>query len=127
MSLVCKSEQEAQNETTIPSFSVTSVMGYTIPGYINGVPGNLLVSTGAVAMLLAKMVWDKAKTSGAQLEILVKMKLIGVQEIPLQLHGRAQVSIKLGDEVFVTRVIVADCLTTNVILGTFFLRAPVHD
>ena len=70
---------------------------------------------------------DKAKTSGAQLEILVKMKLIGVQEIPLQLHGRAQVSIKLGDEVFVTRVIVADCLTTNVILGPLFLRAPVHN
>ena len=122
MSLACEGEQEAQHETTIPSFSVTSGMDYTLPGYINGVPGNLLVDTGAAATLLAKTVWDKAKTSGAQLETPAKMKLIGVQGIPLQLHGRAQVSIKLGDEVFVTRVIVADCLTTDVILGRDFLR-----
>ena len=83
MSLACEGEQEAQHETTIPSFSVTSGMDYTLPGYINGVPGNLLVDTGAAATLLAKTVWDKAKTSGAQLETPAKLKLIGVQGEPL--------------------------------------------
>ena len=121
MSLACEGDQEAQREATIPSFSVTSGMDYTLTGFVNGVPGNLLVDTGAAATL-AKTVWDKAKVRGARLETPVRTRLIGVQGIPLQLHGLAQVSIKIGDEMFVTKVIVADSLTTDVILGRDFLR-----
>ena len=122
MSLACEGDQEAQREATIPSFSVTSGMDYTLTGFVNGVPGNLLVDTGAAATLLAKTVWDKAKVRGPRLETPVRTRLIGVQGIPLQLHGLAQVSIKIGDEMFVTKVIVADSLTTDVILGRDFLR-----
>ena len=65
MSLACEGVQEAQREATIPSFSVIFGMDYTLTGFVNVVPGNLLVDTGAAATLLAKTVWDKAKVRGA--------------------------------------------------------------
>ena len=50
-------------------------------------------------------------------------KLVGVQGIPIQLHGCTQVQLQLKEELLV-RVIVADTLTTgvDVILGSDFLR-----
>jgi len=53
----------------------------------------------------------------------LEKKLVGVQGTPLQLHGTAQVCLKLGNEVFPARVMVADSLTIDVILGRDFLKS----
>ena len=85
---------------------------------------NILVDTGAAATVLAKEVWDKAKTSEAQLASPEqKTRLVGVQGSPLQLCGAAEVCLELGGETFPTKVIVANSLTTDVILGRDFLKA----
>ena len=53
----------------------------------------------------------------------VEKKLVGVQGIPLQLHGTTTVQVKLQNEVFSMKVIVADQIATHLILGRGLLRA----
>ena len=61
-------------------------------------------------MLLSRGLWDKAGCKDS-LESVQGRKLVGVQGIPLNLHGAAQLQIQLKDELFPTKVIVADMLT----------------
>ena len=69
-------------------------------------------------MLLSRGLWDKAGYKDS-LESVLGRKLVGLQGIPLNLHGAAQVQIQLKDELFPIKVIVADMLTAgvDVILG----------
>ena len=48
--------------------------------------------------------------------------LVGVQGSPLQLHGSAQVQLQLEGETFLGKMIVADSLMSDVILGRDFLK-----
>lgn len=82
MSLAEEGDPEAQNKIPIPSFYVTTGMDYTLTGYINGIHGHLLVDNSAATTLLARTVWDRAKTSSSLLDTPVKTKLIGVQGNP---------------------------------------------
>ena len=53
----------------------------------------------------------------------VGKKLVGAQGIPLQLHRTTTVQVNLQNEVFSTKVIVADQIATDLILGRDILRA----
>jgi len=99
-------------DSTIPTFSISSELEYLLSGSVSGIPASILVDTGAATTVLAKEVWDVlvVKTPEAPLESAAGKKLVGVQGTPLQLHGTAQVCLKLGNEVFPARVMVADSL-----------------
>ena len=64
------------------------------------------------------MFWGKIKASAAGLENCGGWKLLGEQSIPLQLHGVKKIQLELMEELFPSRIIVADYTTKviNVIL-----------
>ena len=124
MSQACEGDQEARRtitttETTVPTFSIASKKGY---GQINGVTVVILVDTGTPATVLSEEVWNRARVDGAELEPVAGVGLVGVQGSPLQLHGSAQVQLQLEGETFLGKMIVADSLMSDVILGRDFLK-----
>ena len=128
MSQACEGDQEARRtitttETTIPTFSIASKKGFVLNGQINGVTVAILVDTGAAATVLSKEVWNRVRADGAELEpVAAGVGLVGVQGSPLQHHGSAQVQLQLEGETFPVKVIVADSLMSDVILGRDFLK-----
>ena len=116
--------QITQTET-IPTFSVRSTTDYHLQGDINGISAKFLVDTGAATTLVSKDVWDKVATEN---EIELNQipgnppRLVGVQGPPLQIHGTAQLQVNLSKEKFNAQILVADSLTTDVILGLDFLN-----
>ena len=75
---------------------------------INGVSASILEDTGAVATVLSKVVWDRAKKQGAQLQSAINRRLEGVQDTPLHLYGSTRIQLELPPEIFQISVIVAD-------------------
>lgn len=128
MSQACEGKQEAREtsiltEATIPTFSIGSKKGFVLEGQINAVNVSILVDTGAAATVLSKEVWDRVNTAGAELEpVGVGVALVGVQGSPLHLHGSTQQQLQLQGETFPVKMIVADALMSDVILGRDFLR-----
>ena len=84
---------------------------------------SILVDTGAVATVLSKAMWDRAKEQGAQLQSITDRRLVGVQGTPLHLHGSTHIQLELPPETFRVSVIVAETPTADVILGRDFLRS----
>lgn len=120
-----KSESEPKSiasDDNVPTFSVSYDTNYVLKGLVNGVPANILADTGAAVTVMSKEMWDKAKASDEQLKETIGRKLVGVQGVPLQLRGSAQIDIELQGEKFAAETIVADSLTTDIILGRDFLR-----
>ena len=73
--------------------------------------------------MLSKDVWDLVNTDGAELEpVGVGVGLVGVQGSPLQLHGSTQQQLCVQGDVFPVKMIVANSLMSDVILGRDFLK-----
>lgn len=94
---------------------------YVLEELVNGIPASILADTGAAVTMLSKDIWDRARASDEQLKESGK-KLVGMQRSPLERHSIAQLNIKLQGEIFTTEAIVADSLTTDIILGLDFVR-----
>ena len=131
MSQACEGNQEAYgtdtltdiSETTVPTFSIGSKKAFGLNGQINGVTVSISVDTGAAATVLSKEVWDRVNTAGAELDpVGTGVGLVGVQGSPLHLHGSTQQQLQLQGEIFPVKMIVADALMSDVILGRDFLK-----
>ena len=98
------------------------VPAYNVNGFVNNQPAQFVLDTGAAVTLLQRRIWDQMKQSEAVLEPWTGQRLVGVEGTPLQVCGTVQVELKLGEEIFQTRVVVVDGLTVDVILGLDFLE-----
>ena len=78
--------------------------------------------------IIPKVFWLKTKASVAELENCAGWKLLGEQSIPLQLHGVKKIQLELMEELFPSRIIVADYTTKviDVILEKKYLRAEQY-
>ena len=128
MSRATKGEQRALEDVSqiaaVPILSnpLTSNIGCVLKVHVDGVPANCLVDTGAVATILSKEVWDRRE--GEQKPLVERnpsSSLVGVQGTPLELVGSGDVNLRLGQYTYLTRVLVAKSLTTDLILGRDFL------
>ena len=84
---------------------------------------SILVDTGAVATVLSKAMWDRAKEQGAQLQSITDWRLVGVQGTPLHLLGSTHIQLELSLETFRVNVIVTETPSADVILGRDFLSS----
>ena len=131
MSQAARGEQEAPDTVDKP---LTEAVSSTFQGsnasadcvlevYVNGVPASCLVDTGAVSTILSRKVWSKLGMKQKQLAPLnLKCNLVDAQGSPLKLDGLAEVELQLGSQRFTVGVLVAETLTTDLILGRDFLK-----
>ena len=118
MSRAGKGEQKAHvSQTNIPTFSVDTESDYIVEGRVNRCLVNILIDTGAAATIVLSDVWEKIRSPGEKLISATGKKLVEVQGTPLQLNGTTHIDIELCRENFLSDVIVADSLATDIILG----------
>ena len=92
-------------------------------GYVNEVPAQFLIDTGSAVTVISNELWEKSKRGGAQLRPNTGQKLANASGDFLQLRGRADIHFSLEGVTFTTEALIADSLTTDVVLGRNFLRA----
>ena len=102
--------------------SLSPGLDFVVQGYVNNVPAKFLIDTGAAATVISSELWEKSKLEGEQLTVPPGKRLVSVQGDPLQLKGSTQIEMSIGGVVFRTEAVVADSLTTDVILGRDFLK-----
>ena len=96
--------------------------GYRLSGTIHGVNISLLLDTGAAVTLLREDTWlQVAAKDLPALKPWSAAKLISAAGAPLTVHGSASIQLKLGNEGFITEVLVVSPLTSEAILGLDFL------
>ena len=81
------------------------------------------------ATIISKVFWGKTKASAAELENCAGWKLLGEENIPLQLHGvKKKIQLELMEELFPSRIIAADYTTKviDVIQEKEYLRAEQY-
>ena len=66
---------------------------------------------------MSKLLWDKVEGTDQKNLLQTKCDLVGVQGNPLKLLGSRDVNPRIGSMVFPTRVLVAETITTDLILG----------
>ena len=131
MSQAARGEQEAPDTVgELPTIPVSSTFRRSnisadceLEVRVNGVPASCLVDTGAVSTILSRKVWNKMSTEQKQLAPLdLQCNLVDAQGSPLKLDGLAEVELQLGCQRFPVNVLVAETLTTDLILGRDFLK-----
>ena len=71
---------------------------------------------------MQKNLWDQVKLKGMDLEPWTGQRLVGVDDIPLQVYGEMTVQPFIAEETFATCVVVVEGLAMEAILGLDFLE-----
>ena len=116
------SEGDPRQASNISILPVNPVPAYNVKVYVNNLSIQIVLDTGAAVTLLKKDIWDKLHFSSADLEQWTRQPLVDVEGTPLNVHGTMELELKMGEEIFQTKVIVADGLTAELILGLDFLE-----
>ena len=104
--------------------TISSVSKYSLNVYINGICVLFLVDTGAAASLIDGKVWDSIKVLSDTLKLNpVNTRFVGVDGVPLQVRGSAVIGLSIQGLIVNQKVIVADSLTSQGILGMDFLES----
>ena len=83
------------------------------------------VDTGAPVSLISKDLLDKIENEGEQQPLSsAGYELVGVQGVPIKLYGSTRVEVKFDrvEKTYFVEVLVAESITTDIILGRDFLQ-----
>lgn len=115
------SEGNIKTQKTLSISPLNPATAFRVVGNINGSSVSFLLDTGAAVTLMRKDVWDSLRLT-TELRPWCNPQLVGVDGVPLPVHGCSQIHLCLGGRDFTVRVIVADSLTSGAILGLDFLQ-----
>ena len=120
---------EATNKNTdsqaaIPVVSHSVTMDYHLQGTVEGVPARFLMVTGTTMSILNENIWDRLNqhNNSRPLTPVTEKKLVGVEGSPLKVLGAVHFHVIFEQQQFNVNFLVADSLTTEVILDRDFLR-----
>ena len=115
-------EQDARVVSSdINTITINCVSNYSLKVCIKGVWVSFLVDTGAAVSLIDGRVWDSMNNT-VRLNP-VSTHLVGVDGVPLQVHGSAVLSLSVRGLTIDQNFIVADALTSQGILRMDFLES----
>ena len=104
-------------------FPTSSSTAYHINGLLFTTNTSFLLDTGAAVSLLSRVLWERVKPEGAELQPGSSQQLVSVDGTPLKIHGSAVVPVQLADRTYNINIVVAEGLTTGAIFGLDFLEA----
>ena len=106
-----------------PTLTINNVSNYSVTVDVGGDQVPFLIDTGAAVSLIRGDVWDRIKPCNAPKVEPANTRLVGVDGAPLQVRGSVMVQLVVAGQPFEQKVIIADSLTSQGILGLDFLEA----
>ena len=120
-------DTSTRTQATLTGIGVVNALSpgadFVVQGSVYKVPAKFLIDTGAAVTVISSQFWERSRPEGAELTDPPRRRLVSVQGDPLQLQGTAKITMSLGGIVFHAEAVVADSLTTDVIVGRDFLQA----
>lgn len=117
-----KSHDTKSNTATIKNATVGTESGLFINGLVDMVPCNLLVDTGATLSILGDRIFEKIKKAGHWCLEPVAQNIVGADGTPLEVKGKGNFRIQLGEYKFECTAVVAN-IKADGILGLDFLKS----
>ena len=120
-----KQAQESLNAIPTLIQPGTSTSSFLLQIEANGMDASCLIDTGAAVSLISHGLWRKLQGEDTQLTLYkTDHELVGVQGAPLKLLGECCIEVAFNglDRTISTPVLVAEMVTSDVILGRDFLR-----
>ena len=102
--------------------NINNISSYFVLGFVYECPLSFLVHTGAGVTLLRGDVWEKAVPRGSACDYQGACQLVGVDGIPIKVHGAASVDVTVEGHTLSHQFIIADHITAEGILGMDFLE-----
>ena len=116
-------QQGVQLEDHLCSLAVNPVLSYFVTAYVQGVPIQLIVDTGAAVSLLGKDVWNMlSRTSNCTLEQWSGGRLVGVEGSSVPVHGVTTMDIQLQGQMVSIDFVVVEMLKVESLMGLDFLE-----
>ena len=115
---ICETGSRSSDVATI---TINSVSSYFLPVCVAGMEISCLVDTGAGVSLLSGDVLDKVGQRSIIVEPVIHQKLVGVDGIPLKVRGASTFPLTIAGLEFQHRLIIADNITADAMLGLDFL------
>ena len=106
--------------STIDAVHVETTSDCTFDALVNGSTATCKVDTGAAVTVISEEVLNDAKDGHTVTE--TDKDLVGVQGVPLVVTGETMFDIEIGESIYEVKAVVAEGLSTGVILGRDFLR-----
>jgi len=117
---------KAPHELITTAYAINCTFSpYSIYGNIQKRPVTFLLDTGSPVSLLNSTIWEKIKPTDSIVSIphpWTGSAMIGVGGQHLQIQGTAEVQVQVADQLFPIRMLIADNLSTEAILGLDFLE-----
>ena len=107
--------------TSAPTLTVNSSTNSELPyinAHIENIPLRCLIDTGSSANILSSKCLPRLHPLRID-ETMIR--LCGINKSPLNVHGEAQINLKIGNKLCTIDVIIAE-ITTEVILGNPFIK-----
>ena len=116
-------KQQGVQEDNLCSLAVNPVLSYFVTAYVQGVPIQLMVDTGAAVSLLGKDVWNMlSRTSNCTLEQWSGGQLVGVEGSSVPVHGVTTMDIQLQGQMVSIDFVVVEMLKVESLMGLDFLE-----
>ena len=122
----CKEAKESLNALPTAIQTGTQTSSFLLQIQANGVDASCLIDTGAAVSLISHRLWKELQAKDSQLTLdKTGHELVGVQGAPLKLLGECYIEVAFDslDRMISTPVLVAEMVTSDVILGRDFLRS----
>ena len=116
-------QRRVQLEDNLCSLAVNPVLSYFVTAYVQGVPIQLMVDTGAAVSLLGRDVWNMlSRTSNCSLEQWSGGRLVGVEGSSVPVHGMTTMDIQLQGQMVSIDFVVVEMLKVESLMGLDFLE-----
>ena len=113
-------QQWVKLEDNFFSLAVNPVLSYFVTAYVQGVPIQLMVDTGAAVNLLGKDVWNMlSRTSNCTLEQWFRGRLVGVEGSSVPVHGMTSMDIQLQGQMVSIDFVVVEMLKVESLMGVW--------
>lgn len=117
-----KSHDTKSNTAAIKNATVGTESGLFINGLVDMVPCNLLVDTGATLTIISDRIFENMEKAGRIPLETVAQNIVGADGTPLEVKGKGNFRIHLGEYMFECTAVVAN-INADGILGLEFLKS----
>jgi len=105
MDQVCYNDDDSMLNNDAPTIAINNVSKYSVCANIFGSRVSFLIDTGAAVSIVSSEVWDHIKPTNSPRLNHLNVKLVGVDDAPLQIQGSVTVELEMSRQVLLKNLL----------------------